>query len=85
MRGVGVHDVDRAPVHDAADLQDGARVSLERRRTGYELEVGIGGALREWLVRSRGDEHRVTPMCQLDGEPEDLSLASTPATFGIDV
>jgi hypothetical protein len=85
VRGMRVDDID-ATVPDAATQPEAnARIGLEARRGGNDLDPSLLRPLRKWLARSRSYDRDVATPRELDGQPERLTLPAAPTSLRVDV
>jgi hypothetical protein len=87
------HGVGRMRVNDlnvrfadvSAKPECGEEIKLAERRSVNDLEIFLNGSLCEGLAGTRGDDRDVAHARQTHGQPEGLSLSSTPTLLGVDM
>ena len=85
VRGMRVDDIDAAVADEASQPEADARVGLESRRAGNDLDRGLVRPLRKGLARSRRDDRNMAATRQCGREPERLALPAAPTALRVDV
>jgi hypothetical protein len=85
MRRVRVHDVDAPRTEEPPQREHRAGIRLERRSARKKLDSRTRRSLSERLTRARRKNRNMSAPRELGGQPERLSLATTPTALGIDV
>lgn len=85
VRGVRMHDVYVTSHDGTAEAPRRPRIQLAGRPTIDDAQAGIGGADGHRLATPRGNDRDVAAIRHLDGEPQRLPLASTPAALRVQV
>jgi hypothetical protein len=80
-----VHDVNFAFSNDPPQLPRGARIYLRCWTALDDVEARRRRSFRQGLAAARGNQANVPAASKLRREPQRLTLAAAPASFGVDV
>jgi len=82
---VRVHDVYFAFSNDSPQAERGSRIYLRGWTALDDIETRRCRALGQWLAAPRRNQANVSAASKLGREPQRLTLAAAPASFGVDV
>ena len=80
-----MHDPGTGATDQSTQRERRNEVELSMRREPHDLDTSSGSAPRQLLFTARHDHRAVTAIAHSRRQPQDLTLAATPATLRVDV